>query len=106
MDEEREAAEVADVRLDGPLDLRSLLLPPGLVRHTVTIESGGFLCAEGARSCGEIIAVDDGSIDVVLATGESQRLHAGALLFVAGMRDVELRCVGSTPAVLTGISRT
>ena len=102
VDEERGSDGVADVRLEGPLDLRALRLPPGLVRHTVTIEAGGCLCAEGAASCGEIIAVDEGAIDVVLASGETQRLHAGALLFVAGLRDVELRCAGPTPAVLTG----
>jgi len=106
VDEERGNDEIADVRLEGPLDLRALRLPPGLVRHTVTIEEGGSLCADRAVSCGEIIAVDSGSIDVVLANGDTQRLHAGALLFVAGLRDVELRCAGPTPAMLTGIRRT
>jgi hypothetical protein len=106
VDPKREQDEVADVRLEGPIDLRALRLPPGLVRHTVTIEAGGFLCADGAASCGELIAVDDGSIDVVTSSGASQRLHAGALLFVAGLHGVELRCVGPTPAVLTGIRRT
>lgn len=96
---------MADVRLDGPLDLRTLQLPPGLVRHTVTIEVGGSLRADGAASCGEIIAVDAGAIEVVTQSGATQRLGAGAVLFVAGLAHVELRCVGPTPAVLTGIGR-
>ena len=106
MDEERGNDRGADVRLEGALDLRTVRLPSGLVRTTVTIEAGDCLCADGAAGCGEIIAVDEGAIDVVLANGDSQRLHAGALLFVAGLRDVELRCAGPTPAVLTGIRRT
>ena len=105
MDEEREAADVADVRLDGPLDLRSLLLPPGLVRHTVTIESGGFLCAEGRARAARSSRSTTGR-STSCSPRVSQRLHAGALLFVAGIRDVELRCVGSTPAVLDGDQRT
>jgi hypothetical protein len=100
--EEREGPEG---RGNGAVTLRALRLPPGMVRHTVTIEAGGVLCAEGAAGCGEIIEVDDGAIDVVVPSGESQRLEAGALLFVAGLRDVQLRCVGATPAVLTGIRR-
>jgi hypothetical protein len=96
---------VADVRLEGVLDLRTVGLPPGLVRTTVTIEAGDCLCADRAAECGEILAVDEGAIDVVLASGESQRLHAGAFLFVAGLRDVVLCCAGTTPAVLTGIRR-
>jgi hypothetical protein len=105
VDEQREHHAVADVRLEGPLDLRHVRLPPDLVRHTVTIEVGGHLSADVAAWCGEIIAVDDGAIDVVLRSGESQRLRAGSFLFVAGLRDVELRCAGPTPAVLTGIRR-
>ena len=100
--EEREGPHVRGER---GVDLRALRLPPGMVRHTVMIEAGGSLCAEGAASCGEIIEVDDGAIDVVVPSGERQRLEAGALLFVAGLRDVELRCVGPAPAVLTGIRR-
>ena len=95
----------ADVRLEGPLDLRTLRLPPGVVRRTVTLEEGGFLCAAGAAWCGELIAVIAGTIDVVLPTGEPQRLVRGALLFVEGLTDVELRCVGPTPAILTGVRR-
>jgi len=102
---ERELGDAADVRLEGPLDLRRLRLPPGLVRHTVTIEAGGSLCADGAAWCGELIAVDEGAIEVVTGSGATQRLGAGALLFVAGLADVELRCVGPTPAVLTGLRR-
>jgi hypothetical protein len=97
---------VADVRLEGPFDLRALRLPPGLVRHTVTIEVGASLCADAAAWCGELIAVDAGAIEVVTRSGDSERLDAGALLFVAGLPDVELRCAGPTPAVLTGIRRT
>jgi hypothetical protein len=96
----------ADVRLEGALDLRTVRLPPGLVRTTVTIEAGDCLCADGAAECGEIIAVDEGAIDVVLANGDSQRLHAGALLFVAGLRGAELRCAGPAAVVLTGIRRS
>ena len=106
VDDAREVDEASDVRLEGRLDLRALALPPGVVRHTVTIERGGSLCAAGAAWCGELIAVDDGAIDVVLGNGDAQRLHAGAVLFVAGLRDVELRCAGPSPAVLTGIRRT
>jgi hypothetical protein len=102
---ERELGEPADVRLEGPLDLRRLRLPPGLVRHTVTIEAGGSLCADGAAWCGELIGVDEGAIEVVSGRGATQRLGVGALLFVAGLGDVELRCVGPTPAVLTGLRR-
>jgi hypothetical protein len=105
VDPQTQGDAVPDVRLEGPLDLRALRLPAGIVRHTVTIESGGSLCAGGAAWCGELIAVDDGSIDVVTADGGSQRLDTGAVLFVTGLRDVELRCVGPTPAVLTGITR-
>ena len=102
MSEEREGTEV---RRERAVDLRALRLPPGMVRHTVTIEAGGMLCAEGAAWCGEIIEVDDGAIEVVVPSGARQRLEAGALLFVAGLRDVQLRSVGTTPAVLTGIRR-
>jgi hypothetical protein len=105
VDDEREE-QPPDVRLDGPLDLRTLALPPGLVRRTVTIEVGGRLWADGAAECGEIIAVDEGAIDVVARSGATQRLEAGALLFVAGFPHVELRSVGPTPAVLTGIRRS
>lgn len=101
MDDER-----ADVRLEGPLDLRTLLMPPGLVRRTVTIEVGGSLGADGVARCGELLAVDAGAIDVVTAAGRRQRLVAGALLFVDGLTGVELHCVSPTPAVLTGLRRT
>lgn len=103
---ERELDDVTDVRLEGPLDLRRLRLPPGVVRHTVTIEAGGSLGPDGAAWCGEIIAVDDGAIEIVAGCGATQRLAAGAVLFVAGLGDVELRCVGPAPAVLTGLGRT
>lgn len=102
---EREPGEATDVRLEGPLDLRTLRLPPGVLRRTVVIESGGALCADGAAWCGELIAVNDGVIDVVVRGGGTQRLDAGALLFVEGLTDVELRCVGSSPAVLIGLRR-
>jgi hypothetical protein len=105
VDHEREE-QLPDVGLAGPLDLRTLVLPPGIVRHTVTIEVGGLLRADGAAACGELIAVDEGAIDVVARSGATQRLEAGALLFVAGFPHVELRCVGPTPAVLTGIRRS
>jgi len=102
---ESDPAAVADRRLEGPLDLRALRLPPGLVRHTLTIEAGGRLCAEGAAWCGELIAVDDGTIEIVTGSGGTRQLGAGALLFVAGLGQVELRCVGPTSAVLTGLRR-
>ena len=96
----------ADVRLDGPLDLRALRLPPGIVRRTVTIDVGGFLCSDGAAWCGELLAVAEGSVDIVMPSGDHERLEAGAILFVSGLGSVELRCVGPMPAVIAGVRRT
>lgn len=96
---------MSDEHPDAPLDLRALVLPPHISRRTVTIEVGGFLCADGAAWCGELLALDAGLVDVVTATGNRRRLDTGALLFVDGLPGVELHCAGPNPAVLTGLRR-
>ena len=99
----REHDAVADVRLEGPLDLRTLAAParsraPHRDDRGRRLPRAPTAPPGAARSSPSTTARSTSC----WPTARRQRLHAGALLFVAGLRDVELRCAGPTPAVLTG----
>jgi hypothetical protein len=98
-------SQVPDVRLEGPLDLRSMRIPPWVVRRTVTIAVGGALPGDDPAWRDEIVSVAAGTIDIVGRCGRVVRLEAGAVLYLDGVPHVEVRCAGDVPAVLVALQR-
>ncbi len=96
-------ASPVDVRLEGPLRLRTRTLPPSLLRRVVTIPVGGVLAPGSWHD--EIVAVEEGGVDVLLACGGRLPLDVGAVLWLDGVAHLGIRCSGDVPAVLVAIRR-
>ena len=88
-----------------PLNLRVVRIPPWLTRREVRIDAGTALRAEDEAWTDEIVALEQGAIDVVGRCGRVVHFEAGAVLTFAGVPFAEVRCTGDVPAVLVAIRR-
>jgi len=92
-----------DVRREGPLGFRSRALPASLVRRVVTIPVGGELAPGSWHD--EIVALEEGGIELHLPCGRRLALDAGAVLWLDGVPYAAIRCTSAVPAVLVAIRR-
>lgn len=103
MREEREQLHAEDGEV---LDLRPLRLPAWLARREVRLPRGAALSAEEEPWRDEIVALEQGAIDVVGRCGRVVRFVAGAVLTFEGVPFAEVRCAGEEPAVLVAVRRS
>ena len=90
---------------DGPHLFLGRRVPPSFGIRAVTIRPGGTHAYDAAEWRGEIVSVEEGSVELESADGERHAFGPGSLLWLDGVRLAVIRNIGCTPAVLLAIRR-
>ncbi len=90
---------------EGAFSLLGRDVPAGLERRVVVLRAGATLHDGEGEWRRALVVLEHGEIELEAAGGRRLRLHEGAVLCLARLGPVAVRCVGPAPAVLAALGR-